>query len=205
MSLWLQWMQQIQAISQTGIHYSNTPYDKERYEKLLEIAIEIGSEYGKVPAETLREIHLRQTGYATPRVDVRAACFHDGKILLVRERADGRWALPGGWADVGDKPSLSAEREVWEESGYTCKAERLIGVFDGNRTVGDLSLFHAYKVVFLCRLTGEHQDIDSPEIIEYGFFDREEIPPLSLSRSWPELVEECFVQNENKNRPSVFD
>ena len=205
MSEWLRWMQQIQAISQTGMHFANTPYDKERYEKLLEIAIEIGERQSSLPKDDLRDIHLRQRGYATPRVDVRAACFQGEKVLLVRERADEKWALPGGWADVGDSPSHSAIREVWEESGYVCQAEKLLAVYDANRGVGDLSLYHAYKLVFLCKLTGEFEPQDSPEILEIGFFGRDEIPPLSLNRTWPEILEECFLHQQNTARPTYFE
>lgn len=205
MSQWIVWMQRVQAIAQTGLHYSNTPFDKERYEHLLEIATEIGSHHSEVSAEDLKQVFLQQTGYATPRVDVRAACFQNDKILLVQEKADGCWALPGGWADVGDSPSNAAVREVVEESGYTAVAKKLIAVFDANRSAGQLPLFHAYKLVFLCEIQGEPTPLDSPEILAVDFFSLDELPPLSTNRTWKELVEECFAHHQNAERPPYFD
>lgn len=205
MNDWLRWMQQLQAIAQTGLHYANTPFDAERYERVLTLAAEIGARHSESSEEELRSLYVLEQGYATPRVDVRAACFQNGKILLVQEKIDGRWALPGGWADVGDTPSNSAEREVFEESGYRCRASRLIGAFDANRSCGSLSLYHAYKLVFLCELEGEANGVGESEILARGFFGPDEIPPLSENRTWPAVIEECFAHLLEPGRPTYFD
>ena len=97
---------------------------------------------------------MEQPGYATPKVDVRSAVIKDGSILLVKETQDHRWALPGGWADVGDKPSEVAERETREESGYEVSVKKVIGVFDANRSGRPLEFFHAFKIIFMCELVG---------------------------------------------------
>jgi ADP-ribose pyrophosphatase YjhB (NUDIX family) len=198
-------MQQLQAIAQTGLHYANSPFDVERYERLLEIAVQIGAANSPHDETVLLEQFRAQTGYATPRVDVRAACFRNGKILLVQERTDERWALPGGWADVGDGPAAAAEREVLEESGYRCRAAQLIGIFDANRAVGALPLYHAYKIVFRCELLGEAEPLDSPEILDARFFGSDELPPLSENRTWEALVQECFRHAADPNRPAHFE
>ena len=111
---WLVWAREIQALSQTGLHYAENDYQQERNQRLLEIAAEIFSEHSEINYPALVCLFREQSGYATPRIDVRGAVFRDGELLLVRERMDGGWTMPGGWADVGDVPSEAVEREVWE-------------------------------------------------------------------------------------------
>jgi ADP-ribose pyrophosphatase YjhB (NUDIX family) len=137
-------------------------------------------------------------------VDVRGAVFQDGKLLMVRERMDGGWTLPGGWADVGDVPSEAAEREVWEEAGFRVEARRLIGVYDANR-VGPLEVFHAFKLVFLCDLlSGE--PTRSSETSEVAFFGPDELPgELSGERTKPRQIQDAFAALANPNLPTVFD
>ncbi len=143
-------------------------------QRLTEIAAEIISEHTGLAFTPLAQIFQAQIGYATPRVDVRGAVFQDGKLLLVRERQDGGWTMPGGWADVGDVPSEAAEREVWEEAGFRVKARKLVGVYDANR-LGPLELFHAFKLVFLCELI-EGEARPSSETSEVAFFSQNELP-----------------------------
>ena len=149
-----------------------------------------------------------QPGYATPKVDVRAACFRDGKLLLARERSDGRWCLPGGWADVGDAPSVSAEREVAEETGFLARAKALIGVFDANRNHDDgrpLSYHHGYKLIFACELVGGAPAPANHEILGSGFFARQEIPALSEARTNRAQIAACFAHLDDPARPADFD
>jgi ADP-ribose pyrophosphatase YjhB (NUDIX family) len=201
---WLTWAREIQALSQTGIHYSENEYNRQRYMRLMEIAAEIIQDYSGVPKNELNQAFLDQKGYATPKVDVRAAVFRDQKLLMVRERADNRWTLPGGWADVGDVPSQAAEREVREESGFHVRARRLIGVYDANRS-GSLELFHAFKVIFLCDLLdGEAQP--SLETSEVAFFAENEMPTeLSGQRTRPRHIVDAFTALHDPNCPAVFD
>ena len=115
---WLTWAREIQAISQIGLTYSQTRFDTERYTRLSALAAEIIERQTGLPAGPTLENFLVQPGYATPKVDVRAAVIRDGCILLVQERADSRWCMPGGWADVGETPAEMVVRETWEESGF---------------------------------------------------------------------------------------
>ncbi len=117
-------------------------------------------------------------GYATPKIDVRAAVIKDGKILLVQESTDNCWAMPGGWADVGDIPSEVAIRETKEESGFDVKPKKVIGVYDANRVGGRLEFFHAFKIIFLCELIGGEART-SDETLDVKFFDFNDLPPLS--------------------------
>jgi len=201
---WLVWAREIQALSQTGLHYSNDDYQRERNERLSEIAAEIISQYAEIDFPIIMNLFRGQVGYATPRVDVRGAAFHEGRLLLVKERMDGGWTMPGGWADVGDVPSDSVEREVLEEAGFHVTANKLIGVYDANR-VGPMEIFHAYKIVFLCEILGGNPKT-SHETTEVAFFDYEQIPtPLSGERTKPRHIEDAFAAYNDPMKLAVFD
>lgn len=201
---WLTWAREIQALAQSGNAYAVNEYQRERYHRLAEIAAEIISCHTQAAFEPLASAFHAQTGYATPRIDVRGAVFRDGKLLLVKERLDNGWTLPGGWVDVGDTPSGSAEREVLEEAGFRVQAKRVIGIYDANRT-GRLELFHAFKVVFLCMLIdGEAKP--SLETSEVEFFGPRDIPvPFSGTRTAARHIHDAFATLENPALPTVFD
>jgi ADP-ribose pyrophosphatase YjhB (NUDIX family) len=202
---WLDWAREIQALAQTGDNYAENEYQRERYHRLMEIAAEIMAEHTGLAYGPLLDTFSIQKGYATPRVDVRGAVFDSqGRLLLVRERADGGWTMPGGWADVGDVPSESAEREVWEEAGYRVKARKVIGVYDANR-VGPLELFHAFKLVFMCdMISGEATP--SFETSAVAFFAQEEVPEhLSENRMLPYQIADAFTAYRDPDCPTFFD
>jgi ADP-ribose pyrophosphatase YjhB (NUDIX family) len=201
---WLRWARTLQALAQNGLTYAVNPFDRERYQTLRQVAVEMFAAHtGQKPAALEGWFDL-QPGYATPKVDVRGACFRGGQLLLVREKADGKWCLPGGWADVGDVPSEAAVREVREETGFECAARKVIGVFDANRGGEPLTAFHAFKVIFLCELTGGAPDPDH-EITAVGFFPRDSIPALSASRTSSAHIAECFAHFDDPARAAAFD
>ena len=176
---WLDWAREIQSLAHTSLHYAQNPFEASRGQRLLEIASEIVAENSEMEAQDVLAAFTAQPGYITPKVDVRAAVFRDGELLLVREAMDGRWTLPGGWADVGETPSLAVEREVLEETGLAVHANRLVGVYDANRLPGELPLYHAYKLLFLCE-PGEGNLKTSEETSEVAFFPIDRLPsPLS--------------------------
>src|SRR5215216_6264416 len=148
---WMEWAQEIFSLSQSGLTYSGNEYDIERYKRLQQITAEMIASQSQMKKETILESFSMQAGYITPKVDVRGAVIKDGKILLIQERADDRWTMPGGWADLGNSPASVAEREVWEESGFRVKAKKVVAVIDANR-IEPFEFFHAYKIIFLCRL-----------------------------------------------------
>ena len=156
-------------MAQTGLHYAQNDYERHRCRRLMEIAAEMISQNADIDFQPLVDSFEAQLGYATPKIDVRAAVFKEKKLLLVRERMDGGWTMPGGWADVGDRPAEAAEREAREESGFRVQASKVIGVYDANRT-NPLEVFHAFKIVFLCNvLDGEARP--SLETSQVQFFD----------------------------------
>lgn len=202
---WLLWAREIQALAQTGLHYAQNPFEEARAQRLLEIAAEIVSQHSEMNEhEALTAFHA-QPGYVTPKVDVRAAVFHQNQLLFVREAMDGAWTFPGGWADVGEPPALAIEREVAEEAGLEVRAQRIIGVYDANRIEDALTLFHAYKILFLCEIeSGELST--SVETSESAFFDLDDLPePLSTHRTTPRHIEDAVAAYREPNRSVRFD
>ena len=203
-NLWLDWAREIQALSQTGLAFAQTDYDKQRYTRLTEIAAEIVDNYSNLDKEVIVKSFLSHPGYATPKIDVRAAVICNGKILLVHEKSDNLWAMPGGWADVGDTPSGVVIRETKEESGFDVIPKKVIGVFDANRSGRPLEFFHAFKIIFLCELTGgEAQASDETHGAE--FFDFESLPQLSPNRTNERHLNEIKAHLANPNKPTYFD
>lgn len=201
---WLVWARKIEALAQAGLHYTENEYDLDRYRQFQQVASEIIATYTPFAQKDVLSHFKLAEGYSTPKVDVRAAVVDNGKLLLVRERLDGGWTLPGGWVDVGDRPSEAVEREALEESGYHVKAERLVGVYDANR-LGELRFHHAFKLVFLCRKTGG-EAAASYETTEVGWFDRQALPqPFSGERTNWRHIQDVFDMLENPSRPTVFD
>ena len=200
---WLSWAQEIFSLSQSGLTYSGNQYDIERYKRLQEITAEIIEGQSDISRESALDSFSMQAGYITPKVDVRGAVVHDGKILLIQERADGMWAMPGGWADLGNSPASVAEREVWEESGYRVKAEKVVAVIDANR-IQPMEFYHAYKIIFLCKLLGG-EPRTSYETLAVDFFDPDRLPPLSSYRTNEEMLQEVFAHVQDPNRPTAFD
>jgi len=204
MPQWLAWAREIQALSQIGLTFSNDDYDSIRYHRLREIAAEIIQTHAGLPKDKVLDSFQIQPGYATPKIDVRGAIFRDNRILLVQERSDENWCMPGGWADVGESPSQMVVREVKEESGFHVAPVKVIGVFDANRDGRPLEFYHAYKIVFLCRIIGgEAQTSNETKGVE--FFDFDNLPPLSWSRTNDRHLAEIQAHLQDPNRPAFFD
>lgn len=202
---WLAWAREIQALAQTAHHYAKNDFDRDRAQRLQEIAAEMISQHTTMGRAEVLEAFSQQPGYITPKVDVRGAVFQEGKLLLVREAFDGSWTLPGGWADVGESPRDAVEREVYEESGLEVAATRLVGVYDANRVEGMLELFHAYKLLFLCeRVSGDLKV--SPETTAVDFFPVDRLPEgVSGHRSPGHVLQDAIAAWQNTNLPTRFD
>lgn len=202
--LWLQWAQQLQAIAQTGLTFCQDPFDRERYQQIEAIAAEMLSQYSDVPLTRVQHFFAGEQGYATPKLDVRAAVFVDDRILLVREVEDGLWTLPGGWCDVGEAPSVAVAREVKEEAGYEVRATKLAYLADRNAHPHPPYPFHVYKLFFVCELLGGAAST-SIETSATGFFAAGALPPLSLMRVTPAQIQRLFVHHAHPDLPTDFD
>jgi ADP-ribose pyrophosphatase YjhB (NUDIX family) len=172
---------EIFSLSQAGLAYCKNEFDLGRYRRLQEIAAEMLASQTELTKESVLESFSMQAGYITPKIDVRGAVVRDGKILLVQERIDNRWAMPGGWADLGEVPSEMVAREVREESGFEVSVDKLVAVYDANR-IEPMEFYHAYKLIFLCTITGGEAR-SSIETLGVDFFNREALPPLSEFRT----------------------
>lgn len=200
---WIAWAREIFSLTQAGLAYSKNEFDIERYKRLQKIAAEMIECQSGISKESALESFTMQAGYATPKIDVRGAVIRDDKILLIQERTDGKWAMPGGWADLGDAPASVAEREVREESGYRVKAEKVIAVLDANR-IEPMEFYHAFKIIFLCRLI-DGEPHTSNETMGVDFFALDDLPPLSKYRTNENMLREAFAHVEDPNRPAAFD
>lgn len=180
---WLADVKRLRAIAQTGLTYSKDPYDLERYEELQGMAERLLAALVDVPPERIRDLYLPERGYPTPKVDVRAGVFRDGQVLLVQERSDGRWALPGGWADEHEPPTACMVREVFEESGFEVRVLRLAAIKDRHlHPYRPATAQRIYKLFFVCELLGGAPRT-SVETAAVGFFPLDALPELSTGRT----------------------
>jgi ADP-ribose pyrophosphatase YjhB (NUDIX family) len=201
---WLRVVQEIQRIAQAGLAYSQNPFDLDRYSQLVKLAAEIGSAELGLPAAELEAILRAEQGYPTPKVDVRAVVPKDGKLLFVREVTDGKWALPGGWADIGSTPSEMAVREVAEETGYDVVVRRFLALQDKSKHAHPPDVWWVYKLFFLCDLVGGAPKI-SHETLDVAFFGPDELPPLSLPRNTEGQVRRMFAHVADPALAPDFD
>ena len=198
--------QRLRAIAQIGQTYTRDHYDRERFDELATIANAMLADLTGAPLETIVGIYLPEKGYPTPKVDVRAGVFDQaGHVLLVQEASDGRWALPGGWADEHDSPKLACEREVFEESGYRATAIKLAAVKDRSmHPYTPPRLERIYKLLFVCSLDGGAA-ATSIETIVAGFFPRGALPELSVGRTLPADIELLWAHRGSPDLPCYFD
>jgi ADP-ribose pyrophosphatase YjhB (NUDIX family) len=189
---WLHWARQLMAIAQNGLTYAESHFDKERYEQLRSIAAEMMAEQSGGDHQRIVDLFAGEVGYATPKVDVRGAVFRDDTILLVKERADGLWTLPGGWADVDESPKEAVVREVEEESGFRTTATKLLAVFDRAKHPHTPPFpYHIYKFFVLCVLVGGDA-ATSHETDDVAFFPENDLPDLSVSRVTESQIQRLF-------------
>jgi len=202
---WLTWARRLEAIAQSGLTYSPNKFDIQRYEEVRAIAAEMMASGAALPdSAPIRDLFARQSGYATPKVDVRVAAFHENRILLVRELEDSLWTLPGGWADIGEPPAVAAAREAREESGYEVHITKLAALYDRNLHGHPPHAFHAYKLFFIAELRGGAAQ-DSHETAGAQFFPEDALPPLSLSRVTPAEIAHMFEHYRQLALPTSFD
>ena len=200
----LDWARKVQAIAQNGLLFSKDSFDRDRYSQLKDLSDSILAAELDIPLGKARALWEKEDGYVTPKVDVRGGVFDGDRVLLVRERSDGRWTLPGGWVDVNDTPSDAVVREIFEESGYRAKATKLAMLVDKNRHPHPPSVHHIYKLFFLCELTGGAAST-SNETDGVDFFPVHSLPDLSVGRALRSQIERLYAHQLNRSLPTDFD
>jgi ADP-ribose pyrophosphatase YjhB (NUDIX family) len=202
---WLSIARELRAIAQTGLTFTADRFDRQRYERLRELAASMLALGSGADYDVILGILREDKGYATPKVDVRGAAFVDGRVLLVREISDGKWTLPGGWADVNQTAGECVVREIREESGFDARILKLAAVYDYQRSNHPARHIDSiYKLFFVCEITGGAARA-SDETSEVAFFARDALPPLSLGRTTPAQIDRMFQHAEHPDLSADFD
>ncbi len=203
---WLTYAKRLQAIASTGLHFCRDEYDRERFQEVGEIANSMLAALGNVPLERIAGLVSDYAkGYATPKVDVRGALIEDDHVLLVRERTDGRWTLPGGFADVGLSAARNVEKEICEEAGLTVTASRLYSVRHKAKRPYEPDARDFYKMFFLCERTDEAAPRAGAETSDARFFRGDKLPQLSAGRVLETDIEAAFAFHRGELRATSFD
>jgi ADP-ribose pyrophosphatase YjhB (NUDIX family) len=201
---WLEWATRLQSIAQSGLTFGENQYDLDRYQQIRDLSVEILHEYTDLKHEKIIDLFASETGYQTPKVDIRAAVFKDDKILMVKEKIDGKWSLPGGWADVNTSVSESVVRECREEAGALVKPKRVIAIHHANKQNNFIYPFTIYKIIVECDLL-EYCFEENSETLGSGFFSLDNLPELSVERNNLDQINLCFEAKKHKLFEPVFD
>ena len=202
---WLDWARRMQAIAQNGLTFAQDPFDRERYEALRQLAAEVLAAGSTVDCTRAVELFSAEQGYATPKVDMRGVVFRDAALLMVKEKSDGGWCLPGGWADVSASPAENVTREIREETGFHTRAVKLLSFLDREKHPHEPPYVqHVYKVFVRCEIIGG-EATPSMETEAVDFFGEHSIPALSLARVTPGQIARCFEHLRQPDLPADFD
>ncbi|AWE07165.1 ADP-ribose pyrophosphatase [Lysinibacillus sp. 2017] len=201
---WLEWAKRIQALSQTGLAFSKDVFDTERYEELRKISAEIMSEYTELEMSKIEDLFTNEIGYQTPKVDVRGVVFKDNQILMVKEKKDDKWALPGGFCDIGLSPSENVVKEIKEESGYDVMPIRLLALLDKNKHPHPPDPYHYYKIFILCEIIGGEATVGI-ETSSIQFFSEDNLPKLSTTRVTESQIHLLFEFLRKPEKGTLID
>jgi ADP-ribose pyrophosphatase YjhB (NUDIX family) len=202
---WLTIAREVRAIAQTGLAFSADGFDHQRYLRLQQLAAMLMAQGSSTEHDAILALLRQEKGYATPKVDVRGAAFTDGRVLMVREISDGKWTLPGGWADVNQSAGECVVREIAEESGFKARALKLAAVYDYQRSGHPpRHIDSIYKMFFICEIVGGAA-CASDETSEVSFFAQNELPPLSLGRTTAAQIDRMFHHREHLELATDFD
>jgi len=204
---WLALAKRLHALAASGLHFTKDVYDRERYEEISAISHQMMADLAGVPVERIVDLlSAGSRGYATPKIDVRGALFRAGQVLLVREKSDGLWTLPGGFAEVGRSGAENIKAEVQEEAGLDVEVTALYQIRHKAKGPNGDDIRDFYKIFFLCK------DVNSlaipapgPETTAADFFNIDELPPLSLARVSPRDIFDAKDFLDGRRELALFD
>lgn len=206
---WLGVAQRLQALAQAGLAFNPSVYDAERYQEIHALSLQMMANLTGEPAELLGALFANETGYPTPKVDVRAVIFRGtDELLMVQEKADGnRWTLPGGWADVGHTPYEVAVKETQEETGLDTRAVRLLALLDKKMHPHPPQPWYVYKAFVRCEIIGGTIQTDTSETTGVRWVHRDELPnlPLSTDRTTLSQLEQMLAFASQPDLPTLCD
>ena len=198
-------IKQIKAISETGLVYATDPYARERYEELKQISLKLMAHMADSSIEVLQDFFMPEKDYPTPKVDVRGFVLNDkDEILMAKESVDGKWTIPGGWADIGNTPSEIAVKEIQEETGMETEAVRLLAVYDKQVHPHPPEPYYIYKLIFLCRIVGGELKAGF-DMLGADFFSLDNLPELSTDRILEDQLKHLFKLTKSMEYEVYFD
>ncbi len=199
---WVSFIREVQAIAQTGLAYTKDEYDKERYHQLLTLVSGTCAEFTGAEQHTISKTLFNEVGYATPKLCVRAFVLKDDKVLLVKERQEGLWSLPGGWCDVNLSPSECVIKELKEETGYDARIVRFLALWDKLKHEHPPHWPHTYLLFFHCEIMGGKKQC-THEISDVKYFPLDKLPQLSTPRITEAQINNLFSLVEKDALPEI--
>ncbi|MFV8043919.1 NUDIX hydrolase [Streptococcus pluranimalium] len=200
---WLEWAVRLQALAQNGLAYDPAPFDRERYEEIRDIAVQMLEAPSGLPKDRVKELFAGEEGYQTPKIDTRAAIFKEDKVLLVQE-LNGLWALPGGWCDVQESILSNTIKEVKEETGFEVEARRLVAVLDKRKNNQSNTALRVIKHFVLCDyVSGDF--VANSETLEARYFSLDQLPELSQNKTTEKQIQLCYQASKVEHWEAVFD
>ena len=204
--LWLAWAKRVYALASTGVFFGAHEFDKERYQEIADIAQSMMAALGAVPLNQVVGLFPDHgQGYMTPKVDVRGAVIRDNHILLVQEKSDGLWTLPGGYADVGYSAAENIVKEISEEAGLDVRATKLFAVHHKAKHAYRADARDFYKFFFLTEELHDQTPNAGYEVSAAEFFSIDALPPLSTGRVLERDINLAFEFYRDPGQATRFD
>lgn len=198
-----EWAKELQSLAQAGLFYGKDAFDRERYQRIREIAAEMMAMRTDIPLEKITDLFCGDAGYQTPKVDTRAAIFREGNILLVRENI-GKWSMPGGWCEYNMSPAENVVKEAKEEAGLDVTVQKVVAVQDRDKHNQPPYAYGVVKIFYQCEAAGG-SFIPNIETSASGCFSLEELPPLAEEKCNEDQIRMCFEAYENDHWTVQFD